>query len=138
MTPLQLASGLTVSVVAGTNLTRVQPELNLLRATAQREQLLLHLRCYTPVCPVPSDARQYTVEQVGCLASDEHFGQSDLIVYHFPDCGRLIESIHFAPRRARVVVVFTDRCVRLAHRPVGTGRPPASGRRSGHHRRATA
>jgi GT2 family glycosyltransferase len=107
MTPLQLASGLTVSVVAGTNLTRVQPELNLLRNTAQREQLLLHLRCYTPVCPVPSDARQYTVEQVGCLASDEHFGQSDLIVYHFPDCGRLIESIHFAPRRARVVVVFT-------------------------------
>lgn len=66
----------------------------------------MDIRLYSGEGTTIRDSRLTRVHSPVRVAADEHFQRSDLIVHHFGIYHPLFDAIHFAPRTARVAVVF--------------------------------
>jgi glycosyltransferase involved in cell wall biosynthesis len=105
------ATDLTVSVVTSVLVPRdaistaCRQQLGALARFGRRHGLRLRLRVYARACEV-ADSRVRVVPDLGAVAVDDHFLESDLILYHFGVVNPLFDSIHLAPPAAKVVVCY--------------------------------
>jgi glycosyltransferase involved in cell wall biosynthesis len=108
---LEHATDLTVSVVTSVLVPRdaistaCRQQVEALARFGRQHGLRLRLKVYTRACEVP-DSRVAAVPDLGAVVVDEHFLESDLVLYHFGVLNPLFDSIHLAPPTARVAVCY--------------------------------
>src|SRR5271165_1126593 len=66
---------------------------------------LVHVKLFARQTAV-RDARVAIAPDLATLVGDDHFNQSDLILFHFGIYNPLFDAVHFAPRTAKVVACF--------------------------------
>src|SRR5215472_15322422 len=93
------ATDLTVSVVTSVLVPRdaistaCRQQVEALARFGRQHGLRLRLRVYARACEV-ADSRVRVVPDLGAVAVDDHFLESDLVLYHFGVVNPLFESIH--------------------------------------------
>lgn len=100
---VSIVTGVMGSADATSNICRQQ--MNALAAYGRAHGLSVNLRLYVLSARLV-DSRISVVDDAVTMAVDDHFLNSDVILYHFGYYLPLFESIHLAPRLAKVVVYY--------------------------------
>jgi len=104
-------SGLRVSFVIGVIVRRdaisniCLQQVEALTQFARRQGFPVAIRVYTTGSQ-HTDSRITIIADVASLIADEHFIESDVIVYHFGIYTALFDSIHFVPSFVKKIVYF--------------------------------
>lgn len=102
---------LTVSILTGCVVPRdaisnvCRQQLETIRRYGQKNRIKLDVRLYTTGSEV-RDSRIAIAANPVSVAADQHFLESDVIIYHFGIFHPLFDSIHLAPPTAKLVVCY--------------------------------
>jgi len=104
-------SQLRVSVVTGGIVPRdamstiCRQQVSAMKRWAAPRAIRLDVKVYASFCEV-TDSQIAVAGAAADVALDSHFMESDVILYHFGIFNPLFDSIHLAPRGAKVVVFY--------------------------------